>query len=278
MSNTKLLIFTDLDGSLLDHDNYSHAPADELLHAIDTNNIPLIPVSSKTLNELEVFRNSIHNKHPFIVENGAAAFIPVDYFAEQPLNTQTIANYWVKEWVAPRQHWQSLLENTAGEFSDCYTSFAQAGVEGIMAMTGLDVAAATRAAKKHYSEPLQWHGSKEQQQVFVAQLRSQGANVLEGGRFLHISGHCDKGIALKWLAEQFSLHSDQAVKTLAIGDSDNDIAMLKSADYAVVVRSPVHEPLQLAAPAKVYTSNNTGPTGWVEGVQHYLNTLNIYLR
>ena len=43
------LIFTDLDGSLLDHHSYSFAPAVPLLAELDALGIPVIPITGKTL-------------------------------------------------------------------------------------------------------------------------------------------------------------------------------------------------------------------------------------
>ena len=39
---TKLVIYTDLDGSLLDHDSYSHVAADALLVELEAHGIPTI--------------------------------------------------------------------------------------------------------------------------------------------------------------------------------------------------------------------------------------------
>ena len=134
-----LLVFTDLDGSLLDHHNYRHDEADPVLQNLKQLQIPLIPVSSKTQSEIEQINVSLDNPHPFICENGAAIFIPVDYFPEQPADTKTSGQYWVKEFVQPRAHWQSIIKSVKPLFSDDFTTFAQAGIDGIIAMTDLDV-------------------------------------------------------------------------------------------------------------------------------------------
>ena len=84
----KAIIFTDLDGSLLDHRTYSYSAASPMLATLKKNKIPLIPVSSKTFDEIIILRRRLNNNDPFIVENGAAIYIPKDYFSNQPSNTK----------------------------------------------------------------------------------------------------------------------------------------------------------------------------------------------
>ena len=49
---TRIMIFTDLDGTLLNHDDYRYDAALPALDAIRRLHIPLIPVSSKTMVEM----------------------------------------------------------------------------------------------------------------------------------------------------------------------------------------------------------------------------------
>ena len=70
------LVFSDLDGSLLDHYSYSYEAALPQMEALERAGIPLILVSSKTRAEILILREELANRHPFIVENGAAVFIP----------------------------------------------------------------------------------------------------------------------------------------------------------------------------------------------------------
>ncbi|MDX1750103.1 MAG: HAD-IIB family hydrolase [Methylophaga sp.] len=271
-----LLVFTDLDGSLLDHHNYRHDEADPVLQSLKQLQIPLIPVSSKTQSEIEQINASLDNPHPFICENGAAIFIPVDYFPEQPAETKTSGKYWIKEFVQPRAHWQSIIKSVKPLFSDDFTTFAQAGIDGIIAMTGLDVHAAARAARRQYGEALAWHGNPGKQKQFIEEVRKRGAQVLIGGRFLHVSGQCDKGRAIEWLKqvyEHFCL--DKRFISLAIGDSQNDVAMLETADMALLIPSPVNSLPKLTRHHDVMKATHCGPRGWAEGVQQVLKQLHI---
>ncbi|MFV8818315.1 HAD-IIB family hydrolase [Haliea sp. E17] len=269
-----MLVFTDMDGSLLDHHDYSFRPAQPLLRWLETAGVPVIPNTSKTRAELESLRRNLHNAHPFIVENGAAVFIPIGYFAQQPAETRTAGDFWVRELSAPRQRWLDVLAELEGEYPGEFTSFQRAGTAGVMALTGLPESSAAQANLREYSEPVSWLGDAPRREAFVEALRERGANPLQGGRFLTLAGDCDKGRALRWLrAAYLSAGYAEPVHDIAIGDSGNDIAMLETAETALVVRSPVHDFPQLERGDKTLYSTECGPSGWAEGVARWLEDL-----
>ncbi len=267
------LIFTDLDGSLLDHFSYSFAPAEPLLRRLEQLGIPVICCTSKTFAELQVLREQLNNRHPFVVENGAAVYIPQGYFSAPDVSRlpETRDGYRCMAFCQPRAHWQGLLRQLADEFAGSFASFQQLGVEGISAVTGLEPQQAALANRRDFSEPVQWLGDQDTKRNFVDQLETAGAKVLQGGRFMHVSGACDKGAALRWLAALYQQASGAQPQTIAIGDSGNDILMLEAADKALIIRSPVHQPPQLKRTDNCWLSDETGPTGWARGVSSLLD-------
>jgi len=64
------IFFTDLDGTLLDHDTYSFEKAHQALEILRKKNIPLVLCTSKTRTEIGFYRKILKNSHPFISENG----------------------------------------------------------------------------------------------------------------------------------------------------------------------------------------------------------------
>lgn len=269
--NKQWLVFTDMDGSLLDHFTYQFDEAIDSLHTLAKHKIPVIPISSKTQAELEQLREDLHNHHPFIIENGAAVFIPKGYFTEQPLDTTEVDGYWVKSFVKPREAWQQLISKIRSRYEGSFITFAEAGVEGIADMTGLKSDQASKAAQRQYGEPLSWQGNCIDKSEFINDLEKLGAKVLEGGRFLHVSGECDKGIALLWLTRIYQKQEPkQEFTTLALGDSGNDIAMLESANVAALIRSPVHALPNTQRGKGIFVTTSTGPKGWSEGVSNFI--------
>lgn len=272
---TTLVIYTDLDGTLLDHHDYSHAAADALLAELEVKGIPLVPVSSKTRAELLPLRRELANSHPFIVENGAAVYIPRGYFHEQPRASRGDGGYWRRSFSQPHDHWLGLVHRSADDFASQFTALSAMDAAEIASLTGLDAAAAGNAAKREFGEPLLWRGSGSERQRFVDVMHKNGAQVLQGGRFLHVGGECDKGRALRWLHRLYAAESGgTAPLSIALGDGHNDAAMLEAADFAVIVRSPSHPPPRLSRRGHMLITSATGPAGWDEGVRRLLNDLN----
>lgn len=274
MSAVVYLVVTDLDGSLLDHDDYNYDAAKPILQILEQMRIPVILASSKTRAEMLALREELCNEHPFIVENGAAIFIPQRYFAKQPEGTAVHEGYWRRELAAPRAHWSETLDALRDRFPERFMDFASAGTPGIAAMTGLSLEKAALANQREYSEPVQWRGSDAELQAFLTSLKTAGAHVLKGGRFYSVAGDCDKGQALAWLRNEYALAARaSAVYDLAVGDGDNDVPMLEIAHRALQI--PAHgRPLpSLARETGVIIGEGYGPQAWAAGVREWLREL-----
>lgn len=283
--NKKILVFTDLDGTLLDHYTYQTDDAQAMMNRLKQSDIAIIPNSSKTLPEIELIRQQLALHSPFITENGAAIYIPINYFDKQPEDTKIMGEYWVKSFSHNSEHWQTLLQQHANSFKSLFQGFSEMSLEELMALTGLSKENASMAKQRQFSEPIHWKGDQAMQAKFIACMEEQGANVLQGGRFLHISGHCDKGQAQQWLAQQYTTYAARSTSsstsmiapqdniiTIALGDGKNDIAMLEQATFAVQIKSPVHDFPTLNRNDNIYQSRECGPAGWAESLQEILSS------
>ncbi|MCK4707118.1 MAG: HAD-IIB family hydrolase, partial [Gammaproteobacteria bacterium] len=77
------LVVSDMDGTLLNHHNYRVKAALSMLQKLESSSIPVIFNTSKTFAELKDWVALLNNRHPFIVENGSAIYIPENYFADK---------------------------------------------------------------------------------------------------------------------------------------------------------------------------------------------------
>jgi mannosyl-3-phosphoglycerate phosphatase len=271
MSPLKTLIFSDLDGTLLDHFTYQSTAAQQTLQQLENAEIPVILNTSKTLAELTIIQRELHLQAPFIIENGAAIYIPISTFKTQPEDTVVMGDYWVKFFSLPRQYWLDLLSKHALKFSQFYQGFSTLSVSALSQITGLSEEEAKRAKQRQFAEPLQWLGDQPSKKAFIECLVNLGANVVQGGRFMHVGDYCDKGQALTWLAQRYRDNfENHAISTIALGDGENDITMLEAADIAVQVRSPVHQFPTLSRQYKMIKTQLYGPEGWAEAIQELL--------
>ena len=106
------LVVTDLDGSLLDHHSYDYGPAEPAMAALEASGIPLVLASSKTRAEIRALRDALGNRHPYIVENGAAVIFPDGYLPSLPAAATRDGDEWVCAFAPPRAHWVAAVSYT----------------------------------------------------------------------------------------------------------------------------------------------------------------------
>lgn len=268
-----VLIFSDLDGTLLDHFTYQSSEAVPTIEQLNTAEIPIILTTSKTLVEVSKIQSDLNIRSSIIVENGAAIFIPKNTFKTQPEDTTNYGKYWVKSFCLPRQHWLDVIATAPEKFNNLYKGFSSMSIEELADLTGLTQENAMLAKDREYGEPIHWLGNEVLKQEFIHYLTENGATVLQGGRFIHVGGESDKGQALGWLTQQYKEYFHfNAVSTIALGDGKNDIAMLEVADFAVQIKSPVHNFPKLSRTNNIIQTHQYGPKGWAEALQDLLGT------
>ncbi len=274
---TLLAIFTDLDGTLLDHHTYSFSAALPMLEKLKVMGIPVIPNTSKTFSELIPTCQKLNLESPFICENGAAIYIPkafmVDSLLEKlkaSLEVYEEGGYYIKTFTEPREYWLTLLKTKAAVFSHLYTGFSSMSIQDIQNETGLSFEQAKAASNRHFGEPLKWLGTQEELTHFTEVMQEAGAYVVKGGRFVHVSGKTDKGNAMAWLSSFMGVNT-----TVALGDGENDSSMLEKADVAVQIRSPIHAFPRLKRNSNVIQTSGIGPIGWYEAIEGILSKTNI---
>ena len=257
-------MFSDLDGTLLDHDTYDWRAAAPALELLRTRQIPLVLVSSKTLSELQDYRQQLQLRHPVVAENGAAIDIPNGYFDESlGINAPTVG----------RQLLQQAYLGTKAELGLDATAFFELGTEGIMDATGLDADQARRANERLASEPILWRDSEEKLEAFAGAMREKGLQCVRGGRFVHLMPDTNKAEAMLSLVKAYRKHwSGNDITSVALGDGPNDIRMLEAADIAVVIPGKHEHDMTLKENNRVLYPSAHGPEGWNEAMLSLLQS------
>ena len=263
----EFLVFTDLDGTLLDHHDYSWDDASEALAEINRRNIPLIFTTSKTRAELLPLRRILNNKWPFITENGGAIFFPNDTWPYQVNNTIQIDEY--KALIIGHQYAsiRTVFKQLQSQFP--IRGFGDMTVHEIVWLTNLFHIEAEVAKQREFSEPFLL--KNPDQLSSLAQAASEhDCTVVKGGRFHHLmSINQNKGTAV---AQLISIFNSQFGKytTIGLGDSDNDLSMLDHVDIPVLIAKPDGSLEDYSAEGLI-CSRYSGSKGWGECVMEILD-------
>ncbi len=272
----RIIIFTDLDGSLLDSSNYSFDAAKDALSAIRKLNVPLILVSSKTRSEIEPLRLQLNEFHPFVAENGGALFIPKGYFPFPIEGSRPSGDYDLVAIGTPYLSLRATLKEIGRDLGCRLQGFGDLSVEEVAKLTGLSPADALLAKQREYDEPFEVIGKEVGWSHLQKAAQARGLQCTRGGRFYHLMGSNEKGIATQRLIgwyERLVQGGGQAPVTIGVGDSLNDLSMLAVVDYPVLVQKPdrSYDPdVQLP---HLIRAVGVGPVGWNRSLMDLLPTL-----
>jgi mannosyl-3-phosphoglycerate phosphatase len=267
------VIFTDLDGTLLDYHTYSFAAALPALELIKEKNIPLILCSSKTRAEIEPWKNRIDNSHPFVSENGGGIFIPRAYFSDNDLNAvgqrqERTDGYTVLILGTPYLPLRRAIEDLRRDGFEV-KGFGDMDVTEVAQITELSPADAKLAKRREFDEPFVFSGRGARLEALLAAIEEKGLHCVAGGRLFHLTGDNDKGKAVEILTELYRKTFGEVV-TYGLGDSPNDFPMLEHVDHPILVRNyqGTHDS-RIQLPNLIKT-DGIGPEGWGKAIINFI--------
>jgi len=254
----KYLFFSDLDGTLLDHDTYSYDPARGAMAGLREKGFPLVLVSSKTYDEMKFIHNEMGLDAPFIFENGGGVFWPAGRGRIEYCGTE----------IAALREEKQALESAVGEPVRFITDM---GADEIVAVSGLSRERALLSQRRKTSLPFVLPSGKkfriDDLNRINELLSSRSLCITKGGRFYHfLSLRSDKGSAIRKVIAFYKKKFHDSIVTVGIGDSENDIAMFRVVDIPVLVRK--HDGTLIKTGIEhIRTTSHIGPEGFSEAVQ-----------
>lgn len=269
----KLIIFTDLDGTLLDPKTYSFEPAEPALDLMQEEGIPLILSSSKTRTEIEFYRKQLENGHPFISENGGGIFIPKGYFPFPFFYDRELNDYFVLELGTSYTQIIEVFSSIKNETGIAIRGFSDLSEEELISLCGLILKEAEFAKKREYDEPFIIEGDEEEVEVVKTKIEKKGMNYTWVGKFHHILGKNDKGKAVEILKKLYK-NRFSSILTIGIGDNLNDLPMLMAVDHPILLKDEKAPLSEAKAPIQNLTVvSGMGPQGWNNAILRKLNEL-----
>jgi mannosyl-3-phosphoglycerate phosphatase len=258
------VIFTDLDETLLDRERYAFDEARPALDEVRRRSIPLVLCTSKTAAETIHFRSLLGIGDPFVVEGGGGVYVPRGYFTALPRAVLDRGEHVLIPLAAGRDEALAGLAHLKEATANAVRGFSDMTDEDVARETGLPPPLAALARQREFDEPFTF---VEREDAFASRLpwlaAARGLRVSRGGRFWHLHGETDKGLAVRFLASLFEAKLGP-IRTIALGDSAIDLPMLAAADVAIAVprAGGLHDPVLLAGIPRVHRAPAPGPAGW----------------
>jgi mannosyl-3-phosphoglycerate phosphatase len=258
----KIIIFTDLDGTLLS-EVYSFDSALPALALIENRKVPLVLCSSKTRSEIEFYRVKLNNNHPFISENGGGIFIPTGYFGPNviiPAHNGALNNQY--DVITLGAQYADLRETLIELQKEGFLikGFGDMSTKDISQSMGLSTEEAKMAQQRDFDEPFFYEDKEQKIDDLLNSIKRKGFSFTKG-RIYHLLGQSDKGKAVSILIDLYK-QKYGAVTTIGIGDSQNDLPMLKEVDIPVVVQKPDGTYDSSLSVPRLIKAQGIGPSGW----------------
>jgi mannosyl-3-phosphoglycerate phosphatase len=231
-----ILVFTDLDGSLLDHADYSYDGARPALDRIAREGWPIVFVTSKTRSEVEHLQRRMGIEGPFVVENGAAAFFPSSLTGLDIPEAKQDGSYRAVVFGRQYDEVRRFVEEMRGEYG--LRGFGDMEAREIAELTDLPLEDAERAKRREFTEPFLM-AEPERLHDLKRDAAARGLAITTGGRLYHLmSADQSKGRAVRKVQEILAGSGPKPVVSLGLGDSPNDKEMLQVVDRPIVIPRP----------------------------------------
>lgn len=274
----KLVIFTDIDGTIMDLTTFSMDPVLNIIPRIKELKIPIVFASAKTKLEQEKIRDKLGIRDPFIVENGGGIYIPYKYFnfsVEKIIDNQYLIKK-TKDYILicigkGYKEIRAILQKIRSHTNLPFTGFGDLSAEEVAELTGLFLDDARDAKQRDFDETIVI------EEKFIPHLKKHlaryGFKCTFGGRFFHIiDKKASKGICVNLLKRLYEKWYNEEVITIGCGDSENDFPLLKEVDIPLLVEKKGGGFANIDLPGLIRV-NGEGPVGWKKGI---LNMIEKY--
>ncbi|MCU0393209.1 MAG: HAD-IIB family hydrolase [Thermoflexibacter sp.] len=230
------VIYSDLDGTILDINNYSHEQSEKAIGLLKKYHIPLIFCSTKTFAEQVYYQKILGIYAPFIIENGSAIFIPKDYFSFAYQFSFNKDDYNVIELGKPVELIRHAIREVNQNLGFNLRGFNNMPIDELVRIVGLDKEKINNALAKDYTKTLVNSLSENEAIRINEELIKQGLTLCKGSKYHSVmSASTDKGKAVSILNKLFESKYPQFI-SIGIGDGANDASMFSVVDNAFLVQ------------------------------------------
>lgn len=266
-----MVVFSDLDASLLGERDFSFEPVLPFLRELRSLGVEVVLVSTKTFEEMCLWAARLGLEGlPLVLEGGAAIHIPEGHPLRRVCELAPFGAF-ALELSDLLEEWMPGVLGLRDELEARVRFLFEMDVEELAAETGLPLDQAVLARARRYTAPFSLLEEGEREELFLGLLPGMGLKAERGGTFWHLKrSWVSKGSAVHRLMEAYRRLLGEAV-FVGVGDSPVDLGMLELCDHRVVVRR-ADGGFALSVEGAVYTEE-PAPVGWVEGVRRALEVI-----
>jgi mannosyl-3-phosphoglycerate phosphatase len=230
------LIFTALEGALVDPHTDSFAGAEEALSELDRRKIAFVLLTSRTREEIDPIRRKMGHNHPFVTENGGGIFFPDGYFSLRIPGSVRTARYLSVAQGRPYAEVCEALDDIAEECAVGVAGFHHMSLREIADNTGLRPKSAELARAREFDEPFYFTSADDKAIArFVETARERGFDTRRGPAFWHLSSKCDAARAVRSLAHLYREATHIKLRLVGIGGGEVDLPWLRAVDHATLL-------------------------------------------
>ena len=256
----KVIIFTDLDETLLKENKYFHNISNNFIKTLLKKEYQIIPVTSKAYLEVIDLLKQMKFQLPFSVENGAAYYLPIkyskDFLYKKIVNPYAIKKNAIKK-ILNKSIFKTYLHNL--KFIENLSIVEQKKI------TKLNSNQLEDFNSREYSIPVLIKGDKYFKKKFEKTLFKYNLKITFGGKLNNISGLHGKLNSLNFFSDQYKQKlRNTKIIIISLGDNHNDIEILNNSNYSGIIKNNTYKILNLKKKNNVFRSFTEAPFGWVE--------------
>ena len=258
MKKKQIVIFTDLDGTLLDKNTFKFDKIEKYFRELLSKDIIIIPNSSKTEAELSDFNKQYNLNLSFIAENGSSIH-GLNLIHKNLPEKITLSR-------SADQIYEIYNENIPSHLKDKITFILKLNSKEQQEIFGLPMDKIKLALKRDYSLPIQFNGNEIEKNEFIKIINNAGLTVQTGGRIMNICDNVNKSKAMLKTLELINKEIDDEVITIGVGDNQNDVDMLRQSNYACLVKNEDFDS-SLINIDNLIKSSEPSPNGWADVIK-----------
>ena len=252
-----LIIFTDLDGSLLHRDNFKFDEIKDYIKNLIDNGVIIIPNTSKTEKEIEEFIKELGKELPFISENGSS------------IHGLNLINANFPNKIILSRDKEELIKIFDSKVPDNLKAkckfISEMNSKQQNNIFGLQGNNLKNALNRKYTIPFLFEGDNLEKNKLLKILKSSSLTMQEGGRVLNLG---DKTNKVKSMNQVLKIYRkvENKIKVIGVGDNFNDLDMLRNCDIPCLVFNDQFKQDQININNLIF-SNKPSPEGWADVIK-----------